>query len=627
MQKILFIILITILCVSVYSAPSILASSGGLHILTAIQKQGILSLSTHTGIATKDFPENYTLPNGNPAVAWDTYITNDMNFGMSYTFAKWLAISVKNQYKMDVIKHDKDASSRTDSSYISHGFGDTEIGIKLTTGGLFGSTDAADFGVYGFYRINSGKTPSASSYAASFTSFNYIKNDGGIFRYFTSNSRDYGAIGLISFKSSTQVPLEINLNGGYLYRKIIIGDESANKWIYGGDFLVHFDPFIPFIEVFGYKYSGSQFFEDRYIVYGTGGVRFDTPSGFVIDLAADIRMTNFSNEITPDTVLISGNPYYVSTGWGAYPDWKFYLGLSYCYDFNKEIPLPKKKIIKKTIITGKIIDAETGEPLSAEITLPGYSEEVSIVSDETGNYKIEVIPGTIRVKVKRSGYKWKEKGIIIEKGQTKILDFALNKKQIESGIITGKVSDKSTNEPVVATIKFPDTDIPDIHPDRETGIYRLQLAPGTYTIAAIADGYITWSQPVVIEANNTLILNIEMLKKGGKIELRGIYFSSGKANIKPESYPVLDQAVQMLKQNPRVKIEVQGHTDSVGSAVSNLSLSQARADAVRNYLIANGIDAWRIIAKGYGESMPIAENTTRDGRARNRRIEFLIIGE
>ncbi len=136
-----------------------------------------------------------------------------------------------------------------------------------------------------------------------------------------------------------------------------------------------------------------------------------------------------------------------------------------------------------------------------------------------------------------------------------------------------------------------------------------------------------FAQPVVIEKDKTLVFNIDMLKKGGKIELKGIYFDSGKATIKPESYYVLDEAAKMLKQNPKVKIEVQGHTDSVGGAESNLMLSQARAESVRNYLIMNGIESWRIIAKGYGESMPIADNGTNDGRARNRRIEFLIIGE
>ncbi len=630
MKRVILFIIIILMSVFVFSAPSIGTTSGGLHTITAILTPQRITFSNHISIITKDFSVPYTRLDSTTGIANDTYAYSDINYGLAYTFTKWLEISVKNVYKIDAIKHDKDATGRDDNYYISHGIGDVEVGVKLTTGGLFGATDAVDFGVYGFYRIATGQTPSLTTDNASFLSIDYIRNEGGIYRYFTSNSNDYGAIGILSLKTQSQLPIEFNFNGGYLYRTLISGDKNANEYIYGASLLAHFGAFIPFVEVFGNRYISTSILGSDYIIYGAGGVRFDTPSGIVIDLGADYRFNAIIPEPAPDTVRINNtfaDGYYTTSGWGALPEWRGHIGISYYYDLIKEPELPIKKEEKKTIITGKIVDATTGEPLTAEISLPGYTEEVSIVSDSTGTYRIEVIPGTIRVKVKRSGYKWKEKGVIIEKGQTKILDFALNKKEVEKGIITGKVVDKSTGDPVIAKISFPKTDIPEITVDPTTGIYRIELDPGTYTMAAVADGYINWAQPVVIENSKTLVMNIEMLKKGGKIELRGIYFDSGKATIKPESYPILDGAVKMLKENPKVKIEIQGHTDSVGSASSNLYLSQSRAEAVRNYLIAHGIEAWRIIAKGYGETMPIADNTTKAGRARNRRIEFLIIGE
>ncbi len=76
-----------------------------------------------------------------------------------------------------------------------------------------------------------------------------------------------------------------------------------------------------------------------------------------------------------------------------------------------------------------------------------------------------------------------------------------------------------------------------------------------------------------------------------------------------------------------MKIEIAGHTDSVGSEMYNLRLSEARANAVRDYLIQHGISPDRLIAKGYGESRPIAPNTTREGRAKNRRVEFTVISQ
>lgn len=624
MKKILVFSLILSIALIAAAAPSINTTSGTLRTVTALDKASRLTFSMHAFATSKDFSSIYTLTNGNTAYAYDTYGMGNMNYGLAYTFTKWLEISAQGTLFADAYKMDPSAAERPGGNYASYGMGDTYIGLKLTTNGLFGSTDAADIGVFGFYSINTGDRPVAGYSISSFASTAYNRKTGGIFRYFTSNSRDYGAMGIISFKTETQVPMMIDINGGYARRTINTNSSAGNYWIYNAAYSVDFGTFVPFIEFSGNKYVGATYFEDKYIVYASGGVRFDTPAGVVIDLGADYRVTRFATDLVPDTIY--NDPLYVTTGWGAFPDWRVHFGFSYYYDFIKEIE-PEIVEEKKTMITGKIVDAGTGQPLSAQITMPGYSEDVSIVTDSTGTYSIEVNPGTLRIRVNREGYKWVEKGIIIEKGQTKIVDFALVSKKKAYGTITGKVTDKSTGEIIYAEIKFPATDIPDFTADASTGIYRIDLTPGTYTMAAIADGYINWSQPVVIEQDKTLVQNVEMLKKGGKINLVGIYFDSGKATIRPESYPILDNAVKMLKQNPKVKIEIQGHTDSVGSATSNLNLSQSRAESVRNYLIMNGIESWRIIAKGYGESMPIATNTTRDGRSQNRRIEFLILGE
>lgn len=101
-----------------------------------------------------------------------------------------------------------------------------------------------------------------------------------------------------------------------------------------------------------------------------------------------------------------------------------------------------------------------------------------------------------------------------------------------------------------------------------------------------------------------------------------IYFDTNKATIKPKSFPIIDGAVEYMKKNPGVKLEVQGHTDSIGTDEYNMKLSDTRADAVRKYMIGKGIAADRLAAKGFGESKPAVSNATREGRAKNRRIEF-----
>ena len=107
-----------------------------------------------------------------------------------------------------------------------------------------------------------------------------------------------------------------------------------------------------------------------------------------------------------------------------------------------------------------------------------------------------------------------------------------------------------------------------------------------------------------------------------KFILRGVNFESGSAALTPDSYGVLDQVVKSLKAYPEVRVEIAGFTDDVGKDDYNLGLSQRRADSVKQYLVNAGVGADRVVARGFGESNPIASNTTAAGRAENRRIEF-----
>lgn len=110
-----------------------------------------------------------------------------------------------------------------------------------------------------------------------------------------------------------------------------------------------------------------------------------------------------------------------------------------------------------------------------------------------------------------------------------------------------------------------------------------------------------------------------------KIEIKQtIYFDTAKTTIKRRSYALLNEVATALKDNPKIKIRVEGHTDSRGKDAYNLKLSNGRAASVRDYLIGRGVDEARMVSQGYGESMPIADNRTRVGRGQNRRVEFVI---
>lgn len=137
------------------------------------------------------------------------------------------------------------------------------------------------------------------------------------------------------------------------------------------------------------------------------------------------------------------------------------------------------------------------------------------------------------------------------------------------------------------------------------------------------------------DASNPIIFKNFRLASGGgmnmigkkftdaKIITHGINFDIDKATIKPESMGTLNMIVQVMKDNPEIKFEVDGHTDNTGAAAHNLTLSQQRSDAVKDQLVKMGIDESRLTTKGFGDSKPISDNSSLEGRANNRRVEFV----
>jgi outer membrane protein OmpA-like peptidoglycan-associated protein len=103
--------------------------------------------------------------------------------------------------------------------------------------------------------------------------------------------------------------------------------------------------------------------------------------------------------------------------------------------------------------------------------------------------------------------------------------------------------------------------------------------------------------------------------------LDNVFFDTGKSVLKPESFKELNELVDYMISKKSLKVEIAGHTDNVGNKDANQKLSQDRANSVKSYLVKKGVDAGRIIAKGYGDSQPIAENTTDEGKQKNRRTE------
>ncbi len=278
-------------------------------------------------------------------------------------------------------------------------------------------------------------------------------------------------------------------------------------------------------------------------------------------------------------------------------------------------------------ITGVVKDAKTGKPVKAVIKLKGL-QIAPVRSDDNGYYHIDSIPtGVVSVEASAPDFLPTINTIQVEVNKTANLDLALKTTKVV-GKLLGQIKDRKTEEPIAGVIKFPDANIPPIKADPATGVFKADLPAGTYAIIVSAEGYIEQPSPLVISEDKVTEKEFKLVKKGMSITLRGIYFDTGKSTIKPESYAVLDEAAKILKENPSIRVEIQGHTDSVGSDEYNQKLSEARAASVVSYFVTNHqIDARRLLARGYGESKPIAPNTTNAGRDLNRRVEFVILGE
>lgn len=141
-----------------------------------------------------------------------------------------------------------------------------------------------------------------------------------------------------------------------------------------------------------------------------------------------------------------------------------------------------------------------------------------------------------------------------------------------------------------------------------------------------ADDYNTFEIPALekdeLYAPGTLSIQFELPRT---FTLDNVEFESGKSTLTKNSYKELNELLDYLKLKEDIIIEIAGHTDDVGDDESNLKLSKARAETVRNYLLSKGIAPKRVVAKGYGETQPIASNGTDEGRQKNRRTEVRII--
>jgi outer membrane protein OmpA-like peptidoglycan-associated protein len=201
--------------------------------------------------------------------------------------------------------------------------------------------------------------------------------------------------------------------------------------------------------------------------------------------------------------------------------------------------------------------------------------------------------------------------------------------------LTGSVTDAKTGEPVDANMTVVDLTNNKVVGNGRTdpnGKYNVRVkAPGKYSVTADADGHLFGTTYFEVDDQGRILaphphIKLNSTAAGGRTRLL-VFFDFNSADLDSSSYPELDRAVNLMKAVPTMHVQIAGYSDSVGNANYNLTLSAQRANAVRDYIVQDGIDPSRVTGQGYGKASPVADNGTAEGRAENRRVEFVVISK
>jgi len=193
----------------------------------------------------------------------------------------------------------------------------------------------------------------------------------------------------------------------------------------------------------------------------------------------------------------------------------------------------------------------------------------------------------------------------------------------------GKVTDSRTNKGVKANIKYSSIPTGSIFGRFNDSTFSFPIfGTAKYQITAEAKGYNPRTvivDPKDIDVNRKVLRDISLTPSGETMRLTHLIFAQGKSTIDPKSFGELDEVVQMMKENPKIEIQLEGHTDNQGSSKANLALSEDRVEAVKKYLVGKGIQKDRVKTKAFGGSQPLSNEMTQEARALNRRVEMRIL--
>jgi outer membrane protein OmpA-like peptidoglycan-associated protein len=365
------------------------------------------------------------------------------------------------------------------------------------------------------------------------------------------------------------------------------------------------------------------------IVVLTPGLRGTVGRGLAFDVALDVGLSGTAGFLTPDLgKLVVGQPYS--------PAWAVQFGLSYTFNpFLAETQVELRETSRpQGVVEGCVVSE--GRPVKDAIVEYAGTSGPRIVVDDQGCFRSPPVDeGPLAVLVTHPDHK---------PATTHIEIVARDVVKATIALVPAPRMGRFRGDVVNADDQAVEADVEVVADGalRESqralgGAFSVPLAPGRYQVVVKASGYYQQGAAIVVDPLGTTVLNFALKKLPTKrlsavgkekIEIATrVPFELGRARLLKAGEFVLDDVVDVLLQNPQLGIvRVEGHSDTVGDKASNLILSQQRAEAVVQYLVAHGVPASRLRAEGFGGERPIASNDSDEGRAKNRRVEFVIVG-
>jgi outer membrane protein OmpA-like peptidoglycan-associated protein len=330
------------------------------------------------------------------------------------------------------------------------------------------------------------------------------------------------------------------------------------------------------------------------------------------------------------------------------PPWTLYLGAGWAVDTQDRPPVIQTKMVEKPVekaaphghVTGFVHEKDKNDPLAGVIaSYRDHAELSSLATGADGKFADDLPPGKYTYDLKADGYKPGscDANVPPEGGAINI-DCPLDALP-RVGIVDGHVRDAETSQPISGIqVELRDAQNKDLRitTDGSGGFKFDGVTPGSAQLSVQADGYLVLVTPTDVKARqeDNVDLMLRPKPKDALIKLTAteiqikqqVQFALDSAVILPESFGLLTEIADTVIRNPQLKrIEVQGHTDNSGTPEHNKVLSEQRAEAVRAWLVQHGAPADRLVARGYGQEKPLVPNVTAGNRAKNRRVQFIIL--